>query len=335
MIRPPSPEYLEFQSDQIERVLASHRLPVRVSGGAVTPRWIRYHFTPAPRARIASVRHLTEDLALALGAPDVRLGRDGTTLTLDVARPEAGVSTVRLRQLLRNLPTLPPFTAVLGLAQDGRPLLLRLSSPDIAHVLIAGTTGAGKTELMRTLLLSLAHSQRRSQLQLALMDPKGRGLRPLASLPHCLTPVLADAGDILFWLKRLVAEMERRDREGQTAPRVVIAIDELSDLLLLMNRTEIEPLLTRLAQRGREAGLHLVAGTQKPSSAVLGSLLKANFPTRLVGRVTSADEARVASGIAGSGAEKLLGRGDFLAVACGQVTRFQAAWAELDDRKRP
>lgn len=330
MAQSVSREYLEFQSDHIERVLASHRLPVRVNGGAVTPRWIRYHFTPALGAKIASIRHLTEELALALGAPDVRLAREGETLTLEVARPEAEITSIRLRQLLRNLPTLPPFTAVLGLAQDGRPLLIRLSSPEVAHVLIAGTTGAGKTELMRALLLSLALSNRPSQLQFVLVDPKGCGLGPLAGLPHNLTSVLSEAGEIARWLKRLATEMERRDRQGVNAPRVVIAVDELTDLLTTSS-AEVEAALTRLAQRGREAGLHLIAGTQRPSSAVLGALLKANFPTRLVGRVASADDARVACGLAGSGAEKLLGRGDFLAVACGQLTRFQAAWVAPED----
>ena len=89
--------------------------------------------------------------------------------------------------------------------------------------------------------------------------------------------------------------------------------------------------LTRLAQRGREAGLHLVAGVQKPAAALVGPLLKANFPVRLVGRVASAEDARVASGLAGSGAERLLGRGDFLAVAAGRVIRFQAAWMAPED----
>jgi S-DNA-T family DNA segregation ATPase FtsK/SpoIIIE len=93
----------------------------------------------------------------------------------------------------------------------------------------------------------------------------------------------------------------------------------------------VEAALTRLAQRGREAGIHLVAGAQKPSASVLGPLLKANFPARLVGRVGSTEDARVAAGLSGSGAEKLLGRGDFLAVASGQTTRFQAAWIPPQD----
>src|SRR5437667_4958796 len=158
-------EYLEFQSDRIERVLASHRVPVRVHGGSVTPRWIRYHVAPALGAKVATIRNLSEELALALGAPDVRLAREGEALALEVPRPDA--EPVYLLAMLRNLGQLPSLTACLGLAEDGRPLLIRLPSPDVAHLLVAGTTGSGKTELMRALILSLVLANRQSRLQLA------------------------------------------------------------------------------------------------------------------------------------------------------------------------
>ncbi|MCK4452063.1 MAG: hypothetical protein KAX26_15880, partial [Anaerolineae bacterium] len=107
-------------------------------------------------------------------------------------------------------------------------------------------------------------------------------------------------------------------------PHVVIVIDELADLLMVGGKA-VQWALTRLTQRGREAGIHIIAATQKPTTAVLGSLVKANFPVRLVGRVTSVEDARTATGWSGTGAERLLGRGDFLAVAEGRVMRFQAA----------
>ncbi len=316
-------EYLEFQSDRIERVLASHRVPARVEGGAVTPRWIRYHIAPGMGSRVATIRNLSEELALALGAPDVRLARTGEALALEVPRPDA--EPVNLLTLLRHLPAVAPYTACLGVAEDGRPLLIRLSSPDVAHILVAGTTGSGKTELMRSLIASLALSHRQSQLQLVLIDPKNRGFAPLARLPHLLAPLAMSAAEALPLLERLIAEMERRDQKNINSPRIVVAVDELTDLLTLGGKP-VEAALTRLAQRGREAGIHLVVGAQKPSAAVLGPMLKANFPTRLAGRVGSVEDARVATGLSGSGAEKLLGRGDFLAVAGGEITRFQAAW---------
>jgi DNA segregation ATPase FtsK/SpoIIIE, S-DNA-T family len=231
---------------------------------------------------------------------------------------------------MRSLASVPPVTASLGITDDGRPLLLRLTSPDVAHVLVAGATGSGKTELMRSLLVSLALTNRQSRLQLALIDPKSRGFRPLAGLPHVIGDVASDPASALALLERLVAEMERRDREQVATPNIVVAVDELLDLLATGGKA-VESALTRLCQRGREAGIHVVAGAQKPSASALGSMLKANFPVRAVGRVGSADDARVAAGVSGTGAEKLLGRGDFILVATGQTIRFQAAWLPAHD----
>ncbi|MCC6191606.1 MAG: DNA translocase FtsK [Anaerolineales bacterium] len=318
-----SRETLNFQADRIERVLASHRVPVRVHGGAVSPRWVRFLLTPALGARVASVRNLSEELALALGAEDVRVAREGESIAVEV--PRADPEPVRLLALLGTLAATPPLTACLGLTNDGRPLLLRLPSPEVAHVLVAGATGSGKTELMRSLVMSLAVLNRQSRLQFALIDPKSRGFLPLGGLPHLLDEVAADPGTVLKLLDRLTAEMERRDRQNVSTPRIVVVVDELLDVLAAGGK-RAETALTRIAQRGREAGLHLVAGAQKPSTTALGPMLKANFPVRLVGRVGSAEDARVAAGQAGTGAEKLLGRGDFVLVAAGHLVRFQAAW---------
>lgn len=322
---------MEFQSDRIEAVLASHRLPVRVHGGIVAPRWIRFHFTAAPSAKVSSIRSLSEEIALALGASNVRIARDGGVLTIEIPRPD--VQCVRLLPLLRKAIAsagIPPIAACLGLTDDGRPLLLRLPSPDVAHVLVAGATGSGKTALMRAMLLSLAAANRQAKLQIALIDPKSRGFAPLASLPHLLAPPAADTESACALLQRVVAEMDRRDRYHVSSPKIVIAVDEVIDLLMLGGK-RVETALTRITQRGREAGLHLILGAQKPASSVLGAHLKANLPVRLVGRVGSVEDARVASGVSGSGAEKLTGRGDFIAVAGGGVSHFQAAYVPPAD----
>src|SRR5690606_12649926 len=113
---------LNFQADRIERVLASHRVPVRVHGGAVTPRWVRFLLTPAPGARVAAVRGLSEELALALGAQDVRVARDGDSIAVAVPRDDA--QPVRLLSLMRRLGPTPPLTACLGVTDEGRPLML-------------------------------------------------------------------------------------------------------------------------------------------------------------------------------------------------------------------
>jgi DNA segregation ATPase FtsK/SpoIIIE-like protein len=131
-------------------------------------------------------------------------------------------------------------------------------------------------------------------------------------------------------LAQVVAEMERRDQARQRTPLLVVAVDELADLLQTGGK-EVEGLLTRLAQRGREAGIHLVACTQKPTAGLIGGAVKANFPVRLVGLVAGSDEARYATGVSNSGAEKLDGKGDFLLVAGGEVVRFQAAWLGRND----
>jgi S-DNA-T family DNA segregation ATPase FtsK/SpoIIIE len=313
-----------LQADRIEMVLAHHKAPARVNGGVVTPRWVQFHLAPALGTRLNRVQALADELALALGASQVRVSRQGAALQVEV--PRSDPQPVRLLELCRRLPAVPLGTAVLGIADDGAPLLLRLPSPDVAHVLVAGTTGSGKTALTQSLVLSLALAHRRSQLQLVLVDPKGgRAFEPLAGLPHLLKPVLVDSGQAALALAELVALMEQRDLSRCSTPRIVVVIDELADLAVTGGKPLLEA-LARLAQRGREAGIHLVACTQKPAASVLGSVSKANFPVRLVGRVTSIEDARVATGIGGSGAERLMGRGDFLAVSGAGLTRFQAAF---------
>ncbi len=175
------------------------------------------------------------------------------------------------------------------------------------------------------MLTSLTLFNRQRHVQLILIDPKRRGFGPLAQLPHVLGGVAGEMDDIMVRLAWLVEEMERRDKAKVAEPRLIVAIDELADLLAVGGKAA-EVLITRLAQRGREAGIHLIACTQKPSAALIGGSMKANFPVRLVGMVASSDEARYATGISGSGAEKLEGKGDFLLVVKGETVRFQAAW---------
>ncbi len=316
-------QILNIQADQIEMVLQTHRVPGKVTGGTVTPRWIRYEVTPALGSKVAAIVKLSEEFALRLGAGAVRVSREGPTVHVEV--PRADARPVRLLPLLAQLPELPRQSALLGLDDGGTPLLLRLPSPEVAHVLVAGTTGSGKTALAQSMALSLAMNNRLGEVQLVMIDPKGGGFGPLANLPHMLRPVVREVHQAVFLLGDLVDEMVRRDREGISEPRVVVFIDEVADLME-QGGNAMGRLLTRLTQRGRSAGIHLVACTQKPLAASIGSLTKSNFPVRLVGSVSSPDDAKVAAGISGTGAEKLMGRGDFLLVAKGRVRRFQAAY---------
>ena len=330
---------LHFQADRIELVLASHRVPARVTGGTVTPRLVRYQLSTPLGVRVKQVASLAEEIALSLGAPMCRVYRQEGEVQVEVPRADArAVDLLDLCQKLSpNGPVrrgaVPPVTAVLGLDPDGVPLLLRLTSPDVAHVLIAGTTGSGKTALARSMVISLALYNSQRHLQLVLIDPKGRGFSPLERLPHLLGPVVTRADEAAPVLQRLVTEMERRDAEGVSEPRLVVLMDELADLVQVGGR-DMEQLLTRLTQRGREAGIHLVACTQKPTAAVIGGLVKSNFPVRLVGSVASPEDAKVASGLAKTGAERLLGQGDFLVVAKGRATRLQAAYVSPTDARQ-
>ena len=330
---------LEFQADRIEAVLSLHKIPARVTGGTVTPRWVRFQVLPAVGAKISKIKNLSEELAAALDAPNCRVSRRGAAVAVEVPRDDP--QPVRLLPLYNQLtdhptdqPPIPPATAILGLAEDGAPLLIRLPSPDVAHILVAGTTGSGKTVLLQAMILSLAMSNLPNGLSLMLIDPKGHAFGLFEGLPHLARPVIWEAEEATEALSSLVHLMEKRvpvagpgNGNGSRPPgqpHVVVVIDELADLLMVGGK-EVQWALTRLTQRGREVGIHVIAATQKPTSAVLGPLVKANFPVRLVGRVTDASDARTASGWSGTGAERLMGRGDFLAVAEGRVIRFQAA----------
>lgn len=323
-------ELLNYQADGVERIFAAQGHDVRVVGGAVGPRLIVFHAVKPASVKLSSVMRMDEEIALGLGVATCRIARKGSRLTIEIPRRDS--QTVRLTQLLDRAPE-RSGAAVVGVDQENTPLLLPLNSPNIGHVLIAGTTGSGKTALARAMIAGLAVSHSVYELSLILIDPKRRGYAPFIGLPHLVHPVIHEPEEALGGLAWTVKELERRDRDGRSSPCLVIFIDELADLMQAAG-DEAESNLTRLVQRGREAGIHVVACTQKPTASVIGSLVKANFPCRLVGRVTDTNDAYVASGISGTGAERLLGKGDFLVVAGGDVTRMQGAYideAEIED----
>ncbi len=328
---------LEYQADRIEAVLALNQISARVTGGTVTPRWVRFQVLPAVGAKIAKIKGLSEEMAAALDASNCRMSQCGAAVAVEVPRDDP--KPVRLLPLYGQLidqptshPPIPPATAILGLAEDGAPLLIRLPAPDVAHILVAGATGAGKTMLLQTMILSLAMTNPPAfqcgakGLSLVLIDPKRHALRLFEGLPHLARPVIGELDETVEVLQSLVRLMERRSGNERVdkQSRVIVVIDELADVLTMGGRP-VQQSLTRLTQRGREAGIHIVTATQNPTATELGPLLKAGFPVRLVGRVTSIEDARAATGWSGTGAERLMGRGDFLAVAEGRVIRFQVA----------
>jgi S-DNA-T family DNA segregation ATPase FtsK/SpoIIIE len=325
-------QLLDHQADRIEMVLASHKIPARVCGGTVAPHAIRFQLLPPLGVKLSRIASLAEEIALALGAEACRIHRRGGAVEVEVPRDDPQI--VRFLPLFERLrEVIPACTTLLGLDGEGTPLLLRLSSPQVAHVLVAGTTGSGKTALLRTMIATLVLANRPHQVQLALIDPKGRGLGPLAALPHLGWPLAQEVAQAVGVLHQVAEEMERRDRSGRSTPHLVLVADEVADLVQVGGREVVE-LMTRLVQRGRQAGVHVVAATQRPTSQLLGGLMKANFPVRLVGRVMSGQDALLAAGVGGTGAEGLPGGGAFIMVAEGRVTRLQAAYASTEELRR-
>ncbi len=321
-----TPELMEFQAQRIETILSAHRVQSHVSGGQASHRWMRYTLQLPDATRVSRVRNLREEIGVALGVDEVQVLRRGNSLAIEVPRPDP--KHITLADVQKNLRSAPPLTAILGVTDIDRPLLLRLSAPDVAHVLVSGTSGSGKTELIRTMLLSLLLNTRQSKLQVALIDFKHRGLAPFAEIPHLLTDTATNVAHAQQLLTLIVETMERRDAQNLSTPTIVLVIDELLDLITLGGKP-IQKLLTRIAQRGREAGIHIIAGAQKPSASIVGGQLTANFSVRLVGRMVSAADALVAAGVAGSNAEQLQGRGDFMAIFGSSPLRFQGAYVPM------
>ena len=322
--------YLEAQADAVEAVLQARRLPGRITGGTVGPRLIRFFLDPGPQTSFAAVRHLAEDLALALKVSSLRIDRSHEGIVLEFPNPEP--RPVTLLGLWPEVQPLPATTALLGLTDDGAPLLTMLPSPEIAHVLITGMPNAGKTALLRTMAVSLALGNAPETLRLLCLDPQGRAFRALLGAPHLTRPPVVDVGEAGEALQSVERLMTARLRQREHWPRIVVCVDNMVDLLVQSDaqrhsQATIATLLIRLVQQGHLAGIHLIVATARPNAAVLSEVLRANFPLRLVGKAASAEEARAAAGRAGIDAHLLNERGDFLAVGgSAQALRFQAAY---------
>lgn len=320
---PTSGDY-RLQAARIEAVLASQKVAARVWQATVSHRFVRFDLTIQLGVKIGKVEDLEDEIAFALGANAVSVYRAGGVLRVEV--PLERPADYTLPYAFGLVKGYPPYTALLGERTDGTPLLVALNSPDITHILIAGTTGSGKTVLLVDLLLTLAMTNHAGVLQFVLIDPKGVKLAPIAAFPHRWRGlgVISDPAEAALALKALVAENNRR-KGRVVASRIVVAIDELADVIQYGGPTVVESLQS-LTQSGREQGLHVIAATQRPAAALVGGMVKANFPTRLLGKVASTEDAKVAAGIGATGAERLAGRGDFKLLAAGELLRFQSAF---------
>jgi DNA segregation ATPase FtsK/SpoIIIE, S-DNA-T family len=320
---------LEIQSRQIEKVLDRHDMPAQVSGGYVAPRSISYDLQSHLATGWERLRDLTSELKVALGVPDVMVSREGGRLRLEVGRTDE--PPVSLLDLLAMNPDVPPLTATLGLSENGRPVLLRFDAQNAPHVLLSGAAGAGKTVLLRTMILSLALTNRRSRAQLLVIDPQVddrqpdvQALEPLNFLPHMLTDVVYEMETAVEALNFLVGEVAYRADKEVLSPAMIVLIDRAA-ALLETGGAPVMDAITHLAQRGHRAGVHLILSTQRPGAAVFDAVLRGSLPVRVVGKVNDAATARAAAGLPDTEAENFLGKGDFVLVTGQKQRYFQAA----------
>jgi len=307
-----------------------------------------FEFKPAPNVKVSKILNLQDDLAMALSAETIRIqapipGRD----VVGIEIPNETVDTIYLREILEsNLfkNSSSPLTVALGKDIVGKPFITDIKK--LPHLLIAGTTGSGKSVGINAMILSLLYRNDPDQLKLMLIDPKMLEFSIYNDIPHLITPVITEPKKAIAALANMVVEMERRyklmaenrtknidnynekvkaDGSADPLPYLVIVIDELADLMMNGGK-EVEYSIARLAQMARASGIHLIVATQRPSVDVVTGLIKANLPSRLSYRVGQRIDSKVI--LDAMGAESLLGRGDGLFTPPGAVglVRLHAPW---------
>lgn len=321
---------VQIQSRQIERVLAGQETPAHMTGGYASPQALNFNIQTQLAQGWERLRDLTLELKSALGVPSVSWRRENGRLLLAVGQEEE--PPVALLDLLTLTPDVPPLTAVLGLAENGRPVLLRFDEREVTHLLLSGVSGAGKTMLLRSMALSLALNNRQSQLQMLFVDLPlagrrrgGTPLGPLNYLPQLLMEVIEDWETAVEALDFLVAESGYREESDEALPLLILFVEN-ADVLLAEGGAPIREALTDLAQRGAQVGIHLVLSTQEAGTELFDANLRANLPVRLVGKQMDRQSAQAAAGCDDSNAEHLLGAGDFVVLTSRTRTYFQAAY---------
>jgi S-DNA-T family DNA segregation ATPase FtsK/SpoIIIE len=321
---------------------------VEVSPGPVIT---MYEFKPAPGVKINKVANLSDDLALALGCGSLRViapipGKS----VIGIEVPNKNRETVYIRELIdSNLFKTSEKKIPLAIGKDtiGNPYVTDLSN--MPHLLVAGTTGSGKSVFINSIICSILYKFSPEQVRMLMVDPKMLELSVYDGIPHLLHPVITDAQKASRALKWAVKTMMERyaliSSKGaksitsynavadEPMPYIVIIVDELADLMMVSSK-DVESSLTRLAQMARAAGIHIVLATQRPSVDVITGLIKANFPARISFQVSSRIDSRTV--LDGMGAEKLLGAGDMLFIppGTGRLERFHGAFVTDDEVKK-
>lgn len=316
---------IETQARTIEAALAREGIQARVRSGDAAGRTTTF-VAEAPWDRMESRQTEIEcRLEQALKVPGVCVRGEGQWLCVDVE--DLPAPQVDLLDMLCESLSWPPGVAVLGRAEFGQPFYVNLFGPHAAHLLLVGRPGSGKSSLLRSLALSLAVAHRQSELQMAFLDRAGGKLSSLEYLPHALAATATAHGPCHDLLRDLLDEMAYRLRRRIDRPRLVVFVDGLTRLLDDGGARQ-QAHLGKLLRRGTEAGIHLIIAARKVPSREMAHALRAHVPARLVGQVSDGRAALAASGNTRSGAEFLLGVGDFVAVTGNSNRRFQAAYAD-------
>lgn len=336
----------------LEETLANFGIRAKVVDVTRGPTCTRYEIQMAPGTKVSKVTGLSNDLAMSLASEGVRIEAPiPGKAAIGIEVPNKARSSVLLRDVLESteyINSTAPLTAALGKDIEGNAVLADLAQ--MPHLLIAGATGTGKSVCINTLVCSVLFKARPDEVKLMLIDPKVVELSAYNGVPHLIAPVLNHPKKAAAALKWATGEMEKRyaafaragvrdiDRYNERAkekgtermPLILIVIDELADLMMVA-RNEVEEAICRLAQMARAAGMHLVIGTQRPSTDVITGLIKANIPSRLSFTVSSAVDSRVI--LDSMGAEKLLGRGDMLFLPVGQSKARRVQGAFISNRE--
>lgn len=269
------------------------------------------------------VEKLAGALALAAGADTCRVARAGGRLLLEVPKPAEQRKPLRAARL-DDLTAPSPLSIPLGITTGGAVAWLDVADERNAHIVIGGTTGSGKSVCLRWLLYRLLRQNAPGDLRLLAFDPKRGELELFGAVPHLLHPIVSTPLETARALAWVGGELDRRADTGETAPRLLVIVEEVADLIA--TTPDIAPLMGRIAQIGRGLGVHLIVTTQQPGARSLGAAL-ANFPARILGRVASGTLTYGAAGRGRTMADALLGRGDMLLICGADVTRLQVPLA--------
>lgn len=347
----------------IKNTLSEFGIDVEMEGANIGPRVTQYTMRPPAGVNLSKILARDKELALNLAVDKIRIEAPiPGTRSVGVEIPNVKSASVMLRGIIDSQEwkkAKEPLTFAVGKDISGKNVIANLAK--MPHLLIAGTTGSGKSVMTNTLISSLLYRNSPSDLKLIIVDPKQVEMALYDGIPHLLTPIISSTEKALSALKWAVNEMEKRYtlmaekrvkniidynnkvagqevKDGEEAgtegkmPYIVIIIDEMADLMMMAGK-DLEMLIVRIAQKGRASGIHLVLATQRPEVKVITGLIKANVPGRIAFAVGSQIDSRIM--LDQGGAEKLLGKGDMLMLTTemmGKPRRIQGAWAYEDDR---